>query len=67
MPNVSLAPGNSPMTAAEIVKNVEKGIYMFGRSSYAIDQQRCNFKFSIQLAYEIKVGEIVGMLKDASY
>ena len=55
------------MTAAEIVKNVEKGIYMFGRSSYAIDQQRCNFKFSIQLAYEIKVGEIVGMLKDASY
>ena len=67
MPNVSLAPGNVPMTAAEMVKNVEKGIYMFGRNSYSIDQQRYNFQFSSQLAYEIKEGKIVGMLKDASY
>jgi len=67
MPNVSLAPGNVPMSAAEMVKNVEKGIYMFGRNSYSIDQQRYNFQFSSQLAYEIKEGKIVGMLKDASY
>ena len=67
MPNVSLAPGNLPMSAAEMVKNVEKGIYMFGRNSYSIDQQRYNFQFSSQLAYEIKEGKIVGMLKDASY
>jgi TldD protein len=67
MPNVSLAPSNSALTAAEMVKNVEKGIYMFGRNSYSIDQQRYNFQFSAQLAYEIKEGEIVGMLKDASY
>jgi TldD protein len=67
MPNVSLAPGNVLMSAAEMVKNVEKGIYMFGRNSYSIDQQRYNFQFSSQLAYEIKEGKIVGMLKDASY
>lgn len=67
MPNVSLAPGNQPMSAADMVKNVEKGIYMFGRNSYSIDQQRYNFQFSSQLAYEIKDGKIVGMLKDASY
>ncbi|MES2827604.1 MAG: TldD/PmbA family protein [Bacteroidota bacterium] len=67
MPNVSLAPGKDALSAAEMVKNVEKGIYMFGRNSYSIDQQRYNFQFSAQLAYEVKNGEIVGMLKDASY
>ncbi|WP_293743343.1 TldD/PmbA family protein [uncultured Pedobacter sp.] len=67
MPNVSLAPGNIELSAADMVKNVEKGIYMFGRNSYSIDQQRYNFQFSAQLAYEIKEGKIVGMLKDAAY
>jgi len=67
MPNVSLAPGNAALSAADMVKNVEKGIYMFGRNSYSIDQQRYNFQFSAQLAYEIKEGKIVGMLKDAAY
>ncbi len=67
MPNVSLQPGTMPMKATDLIKNVEKGIYMFGRNSYSIDQQRYNFQFSSQLAYEIKNGEIVGMLKDASY
>jgi TldD protein len=67
MPNVSLAPGDAPLSAAEMVKDVEKGIYMFGRNSYSIDQQRYNFQFSAQLAYEIKDGKIVGMFKDAAY
>jgi len=67
MPNVSLSPGNVLMSAAEMVKGVEKGIYMFGRNSYSIDQQRYNFQFSAQLAYEIKEGKIVGMLGDAAY
>lgn len=67
MPNVSLLPGKEALTAAEMVKDVEKGIYMFGRNSYSIDQQRYNFQFSAQLAYEIKNGEIVGLLKDAAY
>lgn len=67
MPNVSLTPGNAALSAADMVKNVEKGIYMFGRNSYSIDQQRYNFQFSAQLAYEIKDGKIVGMFKDAAY
>jgi TldD protein len=67
MPNVSLAPGSAALSAADMVKNVEKGIYMFGRNSYSIDQQRYNFQFSAQLAYEIKEGKIVGMFKDAAY
>jgi TldD protein len=67
MPNVSLQPGKSPLALQDMIKNVEKGIYMLGRNSYSIDQQRYNFQFSSQLAYEIRNGQITGMVKDAAY
>jgi TldD protein len=67
MPNVSLQPGKTPLKVADMIKNVEKGIYIIGDSSYSIDQQRYNFQFSGQMFYEIKNGEIVGMLKDVAY
>ena len=49
MPNVSLQPGKSPLSPAEMIKNVEKGIYIIGDGSYSIDQQRYNFQFGGQL------------------
>ncbi|MCE7057298.1 TldD/PmbA family protein [Algoriphagus sp. AGSA1] len=67
MPNVSLRPGTEKLSPAEMIKNVEKGIYILGRGSYSIDQQRYNFQFGGQLFYEIKNGEIVGMLEDVAY
>ncbi len=67
MPNVSLQPGSSPLKPSDLIKNIEKGLYMFGRNSYSIDQQRYNFQFSGQLCFEIKNGEIVGMVRDAAY
>ncbi len=67
MPNISLKPGKETMSPADIVKNVEKGIYIVGESSYSIDQQRYNFQFSGQLFYEIKNGKIGPMLKDVAY
>jgi TldD protein len=67
MPNVSLQPGKIPLTPAQMVKDVEKGIYIFGRGSYSIDQQRYNFQFGGQLFYEIKNGEIIGPLRDVAY
>ncbi len=67
MPNISLQPGKTPLTPAEMIKNVEKGIYIVGDGSYSIDQQRYNFQFSGQLFYEIKNGKIAGMLKDVAY
>lgn len=67
MPNVSLQPGKSPLKPSDLIKNIEKGLYMFGRNSYSIDQQRYNFQFSSQLCYEIKNGEIAGLVKDAAY
>ena len=67
MPNVSLAPGKERLSVDEMIKDVEKGIYIFGRGSYSIDQQRYNFQFGGQLFYEIKNGKIVGMLRDVAY
>ncbi len=67
MPNVSLQPSKDGLKVADMIKNTEKGIYMFGRNSYSIDQQRYNFQFSGQLAFEIKNGQIAGLVKDAAY
>ncbi len=67
MPNVSLRPGKEKLNVQEMIKGVDKGIYIIGRGSYSIDQQRYNFQFGGQLFYEIKKGEIVGMLDDVAY
>ncbi|MXV50823.1 TldD/PmbA family protein [Pedobacter sp. HMF7647] len=67
MANVSLQPGKEKKSVQDIIKNVEKGIYIIGDNSFSIDQQRYNFQFSGQLYYEIKQGKIVGMLKDVAY
>jgi TldD protein len=67
MPNVSLAPGTEPYSIKDMIKNVEKGIYIAGRGSYSIDQQRYNFQFGGTLFFEIKNGEIGGMLNDVAY
>ncbi|GAA0638544.1 TldD/PmbA family protein [Brevundimonas lenta] len=67
MPNVSLRPGATPMTAADMIGNVENGIYILGRGSYSIDQQRYNAQFGGQLFYEIKDGQITRPLADVAY
>jgi TldD protein len=67
MANISLQPGKKPLTIADQIKNVQKGIYIVGDGSFSIDQQRYNFQFGGQLYYEIKDGKIAGMLKDVAY
>ncbi|MGY0798960.1 TldD/PmbA family protein [Lysobacter sp. A286] len=67
MPNVSLAPGKDPLSVAEMIKDVENGIYIVGDGSFSIDQQRYNAQFSGQLFYGIKDGQITGMLEDVAY
>ena len=67
MPNVSLEPGKEKYSIKDMIKDVEKGIYLVGRGSYSIDQQRYNFQFGGTLSYEIKEGEITGMVNDAAY
>ncbi|WEF32456.1 TldD/PmbA family protein [Pseudoduganella chitinolytica] len=67
MPNVSLAAGTKKLTPDELVKDVKKGIYILGRGSYSIDQQRYNFQFGGQLFYEIKDGKVTQQLGDVAY
>lgn len=67
MPNVSLAAGKTALTPDEMIKDVKKGIYILGRGSYSIDQQRYNFQFGGQQFYEIKNGKIIGPIEDVAY
>jgi len=67
MPNVSLKPGSGKLSVDDMIKNIEKGIYIIGNGSFSIDQQRYNFQFGGQLFYEIRNGKIVGMLNDVAY
>ncbi|MES2645966.1 MAG: TldD/PmbA family protein [Bacteroidota bacterium] len=67
MPNISLQPNKQKRSVDDLVKNVEKGIYIIGNGSFSIDQQRYNFQFGGQTFYEISNGKITGMLRDVSY
>ena len=67
MPNVSLSPNKAKRSVDDVIKGVEKGIYIMGNGSFSIDQQRYNFQFGGQTFYEIKNGKITGMLRDVAY
>ncbi|MEP6620772.1 MAG: TldD/PmbA family protein [bacterium] len=67
MPNVSLMPGDKELSLEDLVAATDKGIVIYSRGSYSIDQQRYNAQFGGQLFYEVKGGKIVGMLKDVAY
>ena len=67
MPNVSLQPAEQDVSYDDIVADTKRGIVFMNRGSWSIDQQRYNFQFSGQRAYEIRDGKITGMVKDAAY
>src|SRR5688500_5841576 len=67
MANVSLAPGKQKLGVADMIKDVENGIYIIGDGSFSIDQQRYNAQFGGQLFYEIKDGKITQQIEDVAY
>lgn len=67
MPNVSLEPAKENVTQDDLIAGVDKGILIYGRGSYSIDQQRYNFQFGGQTLWEIKNGKVTGMIRDAAY
>ncbi|MEL1263532.1 TldD/PmbA family protein [Pseudoxanthomonas putridarboris] len=67
MANVSLAPGKAPLTVEQMIAGVENGLYIHGRGSYSIDQQRYNAQFGGQLYFEIRNGEVTRQVEDAAY
>lgn len=67
MPNVSLQPGPEGYTTEDLINATEDGVYVTGRGSWSIDQQRHNFQFSGQTFWEIKRGRLTRPLRDVAY
>jgi TldD protein len=67
MPNVTMQPDPAGGSTADLIADVEDGIYVVGDSSWSIDMQRYNFQFTGQRFERIRNGEIVGQVKDVAY
>lgn len=67
MPNVSLLPGEKDLSEEDVIAATDHGIFIEGRGSYSIDQQRYNIQFAGQVFWEIKNGKKHRMLRDAAY
>ncbi|MBI2684815.1 MAG: TldD/PmbA family protein [Acidobacteria bacterium] len=64
MTNTSLEPGTSTL---EEVFDVPHAIYMETNKSWSIDDKRYNFQFGCEVAWEIRNGKRVRMLKNPVY
>jgi TldD protein len=65
MTNVSLLPGRQSLD--EVFAGVERAIYMETNKSWSIDDKRYNFQFGCEIAWEIRHGKRVRMLKNPIY
>ncbi len=65
MTNVSLKPGAQSLD--EVFGGSEHAIYMETNKSWSIDDKRYNFQFGCEIAWEIRNGKHVRMLKNPSY
>ncbi|MCC6215683.1 MAG: TldD/PmbA family protein [Polyangiaceae bacterium] len=65
MVNVSLAPREG--TLEELVADTADGLLLDTNKSWSIDDQRLDFQFSCEVAWEIRRGKRVRMLRDARY
>jgi TldD protein len=67
MTNVSLLPGQKPLTLEQLIASTDHGILMETNRSWSIDDKRYNFQFGCEMGWEIKHGKRVRMLKNPSY
>lgn len=66
-PNFYLEPSPSPVTPEELISDVRHGIFIQGRGSFSIDQNRVNFQFGGDMFWEIRDGRLVKPLKKVIY
>ena len=64
MTNVSLRPGRQSL---DEVMGADHAIYMETNRSWSIDDKRYNFQFGCEVAWEMRHGKKVRMLKNPSY
>ncbi len=67
MANVSLQPAPDGPSTDDLIRQVERGIYIVGDKSWSIDMQRFNFQFTGQRFFKITDGRLDGQLRDVAY
>ena len=65
MTNVNLEPGDWDLD--EMIKDTKRGLFLQTTKSWSIDDQRLNFQFATEIAWEIRDGSLGGMIRDATY
>jgi TldD protein len=67
MTNISMLPGEKPLTFEQLIADTDDGVYMQTNRSWSIDDKRYNFQFGCEIGWEIKNGKLGRMLKNPSY
>jgi TldD protein len=67
MTNISLLPGEKPLSLEDLVASTDHGILMQTNRSWSIDDKRYNFQFGCEIGWEIKNGKRLRMVKNPSY
>jgi len=73
MTNINLEPGIPEGTSQKtwnpdaLIADTKHGIFFSTNKSWSIDDKRLNFQFGTEIAWEIKNGKKVRMLKNATY
>jgi len=65
MVNLSLMPGSGSLD--DLLNDTDHGLYLETNRSWSIDQLRYNFQFKTELAWEIRKGKRVRLLKNPTY
>jgi predicted Zn-dependent protease len=65
MANLNLEPGSSDF--ADLVKSVERGIYMATNCSWSIDDSRNKFQFGCEWGQMIENGELTEVVRNPNY
>ncbi len=67
MVNINLEPAPDGPTLDELIADTKHGILMQTNKSWSIDDLRLNFQFGCEIAWEIKDGKKVRLLKNPVY
>ena len=65
MANINLEPGTDSF--ADIIRDIEHGVYMESNRSWSIDDQRYKFQFGCEYAKLIENGQITKTLRNPNY
>ncbi len=65
MANLNLEPGSASL--GELVRQIERGLYMETNRSWSIDDSRNKFQFGCELGRLIVDGELAGLVKNPCY